>query len=178
MRSCPHCKLINPPDAVRCDCGYDFLSGLGGPEPRSFLLRPLVIRKVGIALFAISFVVPYPIFGFQAFYLGPLMAFHSLQTQPNPAERMFFVGLLISWCANFTIFFRLPVWAALFAIVLPWSVYVCAFSIASRFIPFYPWAFGIALIHLSRILKPWPNMLIGCKARAVRCFNSPAARPH
>jgi hypothetical protein len=72
----------------------------------------------------------------------------------------------------------LPVWAALFAIVLPWSVYVCAFSIASRFIPFYPWAFGIALIHLSRILKPWPNMLIGCKARAVRCFNSPAARPH
>jgi hypothetical protein len=25
--SCPHCKLANPPDAVRCDCGYDFSSG-------------------------------------------------------------------------------------------------------------------------------------------------------
>ena len=21
---CPHCKLENPPDAGRCDCGYDF----------------------------------------------------------------------------------------------------------------------------------------------------------
>lgn len=22
--TCPHCKLINPPSAIRCDCGYDF----------------------------------------------------------------------------------------------------------------------------------------------------------
>ena len=21
---CPHCKLVNPPNATRCDCGYDF----------------------------------------------------------------------------------------------------------------------------------------------------------
>src|SRR5271169_4896335 len=26
MKTCPNCKLINPPDAVRCDCGYDFAS--------------------------------------------------------------------------------------------------------------------------------------------------------
>ena len=24
---CPHCGLINPPEAQRCDCGYDFESG-------------------------------------------------------------------------------------------------------------------------------------------------------
>jgi len=24
---CPNCKLLNPPDALRCDCGYDFASG-------------------------------------------------------------------------------------------------------------------------------------------------------
>jgi len=155
MRSCPHCKLINPSDAVRCDCGCDFVSGLGGPEPRSFLLRPLVIRNFGIALFSISLVLPYPVFGFQVFYLAPLMAFHSFQTHPD--QRIFLIGLLVSWCANFTIFFRLPVWAALFAVVLPWSVYACGFSMAARFIPFYPWAFGIALIHLSRIMKPWPD---------------------
>ncbi len=27
MRTCPHCKLISPQDVIRCDCGYDFLSG-------------------------------------------------------------------------------------------------------------------------------------------------------
>ena len=24
---CPNCKLENPPDAMRCDCGYDFTAG-------------------------------------------------------------------------------------------------------------------------------------------------------
>jgi hypothetical protein len=24
---CPLCKLENPPDAIRCDCGYDFSNG-------------------------------------------------------------------------------------------------------------------------------------------------------
>jgi hypothetical protein len=23
---CPHCRLINPPTAARCDCGYDFVA--------------------------------------------------------------------------------------------------------------------------------------------------------
>ena len=25
--SCPNCQLINPPSALRCDCGYDFETG-------------------------------------------------------------------------------------------------------------------------------------------------------
>jgi len=24
---CPKCKLVNPPTAARCDCGYDFETG-------------------------------------------------------------------------------------------------------------------------------------------------------
>ena len=24
---CPQCGLINPPEAQRCDCGYDFVAG-------------------------------------------------------------------------------------------------------------------------------------------------------
>lgn len=27
-KKCPFCSLINPPEALRCDCGYDFSSGL------------------------------------------------------------------------------------------------------------------------------------------------------
>lgn len=25
---CPHCGLFNPPEALRCDCGYDFEAGV------------------------------------------------------------------------------------------------------------------------------------------------------
>lgn len=26
VKDCPKCGLVNPPSAVRCDCGYDFVS--------------------------------------------------------------------------------------------------------------------------------------------------------
>ena len=32
---CPHCRLINPESAERCDCGYDFRTGTQGQPPRS-----------------------------------------------------------------------------------------------------------------------------------------------
>ena len=40
---CPHCGLINPDSAERCDCGYDFRSGEVGeslvPEPVPSVVR-------------------------------------------------------------------------------------------------------------------------------------------
>jgi hypothetical protein len=38
-KDCPQCKLVNPPTAARCDCGYDFATNtmqesyLGGKRP-------------------------------------------------------------------------------------------------------------------------------------------------
>lgn len=27
VKDCPHCNLVNPSEALRCDCGYDFVEG-------------------------------------------------------------------------------------------------------------------------------------------------------
>jgi hypothetical protein len=39
LMECPICKLVNPPDAIRCDCGYTFplaelQTALDGARPR------------------------------------------------------------------------------------------------------------------------------------------------
>ena len=39
---CPNCKLFNSAGALRCDCGYDFPSGL---MKDSYLPRPEVVRN-------------------------------------------------------------------------------------------------------------------------------------
>jgi len=41
---CPNCKLINPENTTRCDCGYDLLSGnvpAAGKSPGTPLLANL-----------------------------------------------------------------------------------------------------------------------------------------
>ena len=55
---CPHCRLISPPGALRCDCGYDFASQSmqQGAPPR---LASLSARFIGQILDAL---VAYMIF--------------------------------------------------------------------------------------------------------------------
>ena len=42
-QSCPRCRLYNPPEATRCDCGYDFVTRTA---QRSHLLHH-ALRKHG-----------------------------------------------------------------------------------------------------------------------------------
>jgi hypothetical protein len=56
MKECPNCKLINPPDAVRCDCGYDF-----GPErlPPDVATAIRKLRQPNIFLFLLDLPVRF-----------------------------------------------------------------------------------------------------------------------
>jgi hypothetical protein len=128
-----------------------------------------ILRYIGIALFALSFVVPsvwgargdFRLFGgAQAFIETPIMAFKGLATNPNTSHDpqyhlvFFFLLMMGAWIANLTIFVRVPRPLAVIAILLPWPAYICFFPDLTGFLPFYPWAVGIALIHISRWPKP------------------------
>jgi hypothetical protein len=65
------------------------------------------------------------------------------------------------WLANVSIFFRWPVWGRAAWIAAPWFAFVVVLLLvpvrpslpqrAAFFLYFYPWAVGIALIHLANI---------------------------
>jgi len=75
----------------------------------------------------------------------------------TPYEIFIRAVLFGAWLANFTVFFRLPTLAAWFFILLPSAAFVCWFDLAVPFIPFYFWASGITLIHISRIMRSRNN---------------------
>ena len=128
-----------------------------------------MIRNIGIALFALSFLAPprwrggedFHLFGgCAAFIETPVYACQSVMENRDaaPSHPIFlFVIMMAAWLANLTVFTRLPLGVALIAILLPWPAYIYLFSILVGFVPFYPWALGIALIHFSRIGEPWPE---------------------
>jgi hypothetical protein len=146
--------------------------------PRRYSIKPSVIRNLGFVLFFLSFILPpghalfvptmdehsqdylKPFAGVSVFVHTPAaITFVPLWRGPGidngftPYEILIRAILFGAWLANFTVFFRLPILAALIAVVLPWAAFVCWFGFVAGFIPFYFWALGITLIHLSRIGK-------------------------
>ena len=138
-----------------------------------------MIRNIGILLFALSFIAPprwqggedFHFFGGgAAFIQTPVIACQAILTNRDqaPSRPIFlFIVMMAAWLANLTVFTRMPLIVALIAMLLPWPAYIYLFSDLAGFIPFYPWAVGIALIHLSRIPKPWPNTEIDCEAKKI-----------
>jgi hypothetical protein len=46
-KDCPRCRLVNPSDAQRCDCGYDFLTRR---MERTYLMSGQVPKAAGIGI--------------------------------------------------------------------------------------------------------------------------------
>jgi len=53
-KSCPKCRLVNPPEAERCDCGWDFVSE---KQERSYLQRRVLPVTAGVGAGAVVIVV-------------------------------------------------------------------------------------------------------------------------
>jgi hypothetical protein len=151
---------------------------------RNFSVRQSLIRNIGITLFVLAFIIPpggsvlVPTMGkhfrdYLHFFLGcrvfiatpqmvffmPLFRGPPIDDGFTPYEIFIRVILMGAWLANFTVFFRLPRLVALVAIILPWTAFIYWFEFVAGFVPFYFWALGITFIHLSRMLRSWPNKL-------------------
>jgi hypothetical protein len=149
-------------------------------ERRKLLFSSRVVRNVGITLFLLSFLAPpHWKFGDEFTFGGGCMAFietpywaliaatKAIQDQTGNWQLCFLsLTMLIGWTANFTIFFRLSFVVAMIAIASPWILYlgniflgntIGISTTAIKFVPFYPWAFGIGLIHLSKLASPKPK---------------------
>jgi hypothetical protein len=170
-------------------------------QPR-FLVRPGVIRNIGLALFFLSFVLPpghalfVPTMGEHARdYLKPFgglwvfiqtpaaITFLPLWRGPplddgfTPYEILIRAILFGAWLGNFTVFFRLPPLAALVVIALPWIAFICWFPFVVGFVPFYFWALGIAFVHLSRIVGSRPDPAHALDGRTTPWFHIGRHRP-
>ncbi len=55
VQCCPNCKLTNPPDALKCDCGYDFATGKI-PESALRAKRAPYLRVLKRALLLVWFI--------------------------------------------------------------------------------------------------------------------------
>lgn len=126
------------------------------------------LKIVGFVLFLLSL---FP--GYMLFYFTPysaLKCFDYFAQYGGWQNLALCAALLIGWLANFTVFFRSPALVAIFAIVSPWVLYLGEMffdfghgvkvpwpnTLFVGCYPFYPWAVGIALIHISRLMEPKP----------------------
>lgn len=137
---------------------------------------PKIIRKVGILFFLLALLIPasfsggsYPGAGMSALVVTPAWAFVAMANGIQSElwkEWLLGILMLVGWSSNFFIFFK--IWPKLVPLViaLPWVLFIGATfldnsltgisTIAIDYVPFYPWAASIALIHVSRLTEPKP----------------------
>lgn len=131
-----------------------------------------LLRRIGFYLFILSFPLPnweFEGMGIAIFFMTPSAVIGFVGQLFHFFEwKLVFLamGFSLGWLANFTVFFPLPTWARWTSIAAPWIAFfsdvflihydsgVVGSSIdvgMLTFIPFYPWAIGIGLIHYSQL---------------------------
>ena len=75
MKNCPKCRLLNPDSALRCDCGYDFLTGTMQKAPQAKRSEPSMrVLRVIVGLVAFTLPILFVVIG---------MHFDRSQAQPD-----------------------------------------------------------------------------------------------
>jgi hypothetical protein len=134
-----------------------------------YVPMPVVYRRLAIsgwALYAIAWITPTLHgggIGARAFVAA---ARYGVAFSVHPDSLSGFVlglCLLFGWLANFSILIPLPVWARIVWIAAPGFAFAAVLLLlhaplsvrerAASLLYFYPWALGIALIHIANIAE-------------------------
>jgi hypothetical protein len=131
------------------------------------LPAPLPYRRVAIGgwvLYAFSWITPSldgSQTGAQVFLRTITLGSSLLFRSGTLAASAIGLLLLFGWLANFSIFVRLSSWARIVWIAAPWMPFAIALLLMNgphgmsgrlaSMLYFYPWAGGIALIHVASI---------------------------
>jgi len=134
-----------------------------------YVPMPVVYRRLAIpgwSLYALSWITPSLHgggIGARAF-IAAVRYGVAFSVHPDSVSG-FILGLclLCGWLANFSIFIPLPVWARIVSIAAPWLAFAAVLLLlhaplsvrerAASLLYFYPWALGIALIHIANIRR-------------------------
>lgn len=140
------------------------------------LRLPVAYRRLAIAgwlFYALSWITPTidgRHLGAEGFFETVRLALWLL-TSTGPWAIPLGLGVCFGWLANISIFTKWPTWARALWIAAPWFAFVVVLlsvpvrpSLPQRaafFLYFYPWAIGIALIHIANIVAARRNPVRG-----------------
>ena len=142
---CPRCALINTPDAERCDCGYNFLSG---SAPENAALRPVSLIRVlseliaagvaGLLVIALPVAFDPALPQHQAAFM-PFIGNAVEELKPVSLILLFVLGGFLGWFGRAPVVLTGPATVAAFP---AWSVVDMAMGGGHTLLPFEWFLYG------------------------------------
>ena len=140
------------------------------------LRLPVAYRRLAIAgwlFYALSWITPTidgRHLGAEGFFETVRLALWLL-TSARPLAIPLGLCVCFGWLANIAVFVKWPAWGRALWIAAPWFAFVVVLVTvpvrpslpqrAAYFLYFYPWAIGIALIHIANIVAARRNPVTG-----------------